>query len=133
MQKKNAGRKKTGKKRRKKNVAVDIAFNSSSPRALRRLSLSLSLSLTSRCGDLASPTFQFNKHAMSSIAVAGAVRAVRRADAKSIFFWAKLFFCLVCPPVAVTLELHSVETVSLWIIGTSFVLWMLGFLPGELR
>ena len=133
MQKITQGEKK--RKKKKKNVAVDIAFNSSSPRALRRLSLylSLSLSLTSRCGDLASPTFQFNKHAMSSIAVAGAVRAVRRADAKSIFFWAKLFFCLVCPPVAVTLELHSVETVSLWIIGTSFVLWMLGFLPGELR
>ena len=69
---------------------------------------------------------------MSSIAVAGAVRAVRRADAKSIFFWGKLFFCLVCPPIAVAAELHSVDTVSLWIIGASFVLWMLGFLPGEL-
>ena len=68
---------------------------------------------------------------MSSIAVAGAVRAVRRADAKSRFFWGKLFFCLICPPIAVAAELHSVDTVSLWIIGASFVLWMLGFLPGE--
>ena len=131
MQKKTQGEKK--RKKKKKRCSRHRLQHFFAARSSPSLSLSLSLSLTSRCGDLASPTFQFNKHAMSSIAVAGAVRAVRRADAKSIFFWAKLFFCLVCPPVAVTLELHSVETVSLWIIGNSFVLWMLGFLPGELR
>lgn len=67
---------------------------------------------------------------MSSLAIGGAVRAVCRADAKSLFFWGKLIFCVVCPPVAVAAELHSVDKLSLWIIGAAVCLWFLGLLPG---
>ena len=121
---------KSGKKTKKNGKKRKLAFFHISPR-LSRFS-----DHSRQDKDSPLPTAPARKNntkssKMSGIAGAGAMRAVRRADAKSIFFWGKVFFCVVCPPVAVAAELHSVDTVSLWIIGASFVLWMFGFIPGQ--
>lgn len=46
------------------------------------------------------------------------------------WFIIKLVLCVLLPPLAVFLELHSFDRIPLIITGISLVLWIFGWLPG---
>lgn len=65
-------------------------------------------------------------------AASSGVRALTKGDAKS---WL-IFKCIVavfCAPLAVFMELHAFDKVALILYGISTLLWLFGWLPGELR
>eukprot|EP00884_Botryococcus_braunii_P003129 jgi/Botrbrau1/12817/Bobra.20_1s0008.1 len=47
------------------------------------------------------------------------------------WFITKLVLCVLIPPLAVFLELHSFDRIPLIITGVSLILWIFGWIPGK--
>jgi len=71
------------------------------------------------------------QNTMSGIALGAAARAVKKGDVKTVFFWCKVILAFLMPPLAVALELHSFDSISIAVMVVALILWLLGWLPGE--
>lgn len=85
-----------------------------------------------RSASFSHPLAHQNLSTKMMAAASSGVRALTKGDAKS---WL-IFKCIVavfCAPLAVFMELHAFDKVALILYGISTLLWLFGWLPGELR